>query len=74
MQGRRWAGKIVDRENLANGMVCLGSIYDARPTFESYSVEHGSAGNSVNTMDLFILLCSVLEDVCDGVILRGEKL
>lgn len=44
VQGRRWAGKITVKTNLAKGTDYQGSIYDAGPTFESYGVPHGSAG------------------------------
>lgn len=44
LQGRRWAGKIKAKTNLAKGTDYKGSIYDAGPTFESYGVPHGSAG------------------------------
>ncbi|KAL5545907.1 hypothetical protein UlMin_005594 [Ulmus minor] len=43
LQGRRWAGKIKAKFNVAKGMEYKGSIYDAGPTFESYGVPHGSA-------------------------------
>ncbi|XP_038906285.1 tyrosine-protein phosphatase RLPH2-like [Benincasa hispida] len=43
VQGRRWAGKITVKTNLAKGTDYQGSIYDAGPTFESYGVPHGSA-------------------------------
>ncbi|CAL1398343.1 unnamed protein product [Linum trigynum] len=43
LQGRRWAGKITVKVNVAKGTDYLGSIYDAGPTFESYGVEHGSS-------------------------------
>lgn len=41
IQGRRWAGNIRDRFNVKKGVEYQGSIYDARPTFESYGVPHG---------------------------------
>ena len=44
LQGRRWAGDIKDRFNVAKGIEYKGSIYDAAPTFHSYGVPHGSAG------------------------------
>lgn len=44
VQGRRWGGCIKDRWNAKKGMPYKGSIYDAGPTFESYGVPHGSAG------------------------------
>lgn len=44
LQGRRWAGNIKDKDNIAKGTKYQGSIYDAGPTFESYGVPHGSPG------------------------------
>lgn len=44
LQGRRWAGIITVKFNVAKGTEYKGSIYDAGPTFESYGVPHGSAG------------------------------
>lgn len=44
LQGRRWAGNIKDKFNVAKGIEYKGSIYDAGPTFESYDVPHGSSG------------------------------
>ncbi|KAG0581466.1 hypothetical protein KC19_4G254200 [Ceratodon purpureus] len=41
LQGRRWAGKITVEYNTTRGENYKGSIYDARPTFESYGVAHG---------------------------------
>ncbi|XP_015583830.2 tyrosine-protein phosphatase RLPH2 [Ricinus communis] len=43
LQGRRWAGNIKVKFNVAKGTEYKGSIYDAGPTFESYGVPHGSA-------------------------------
>lgn len=43
LQGRRWAGRMIGF-NHAKNTEYNGSIYDARPTFESYGVQHGSAG------------------------------
>lgn len=43
LQGRRWAGTIKAKVNVAKGTEYQGSIYDAGPTFESYGVPHGSA-------------------------------
>lgn len=45
LQGRRWSGAIKAKFNVAKGTEYQGSIYDARPTFHSYGVPHGSAGN-----------------------------
>ncbi|KAL8202097.1 hypothetical protein R6Q57_011244 [Mikania cordata] len=42
LQGRRWAGKIAARFDVAKGIEYQGSIYDAGTTFESYGVTHGS--------------------------------
>lgn len=44
LQGRRWAGNIKEKINVAKGTEYKGSIYDAGPTFESYGVPHGSSG------------------------------
>lgn len=44
LQGRRWAGNIKDKDNIAKGTKYQGSINDAGPTFESYGVPHGSPG------------------------------
>ncbi|KAH9329474.1 hypothetical protein KI387_001582, partial [Taxus chinensis] len=41
VQGRRWAGTIRDGFNIIKGTEYQGSIYDARPTFESYGLTHG---------------------------------
>ncbi|KAI3442853.1 Metallophos domain-containing protein [Psidium guajava] len=41
---RRWAGKMKDRFNRAQGTEFKGSIFNAARTFESYGVAHGSAG------------------------------
>ncbi|GKU98333.1 hypothetical protein SLEP1_g11350 [Rubroshorea leprosula] len=46
LQGRRWAGSIKVRFNSVKGTEYKGSIYDAAPTFDSYGVPHGSAGNA----------------------------
>lgn len=43
LQGRRWAGTIKVKFNVTKGTEYQGSIYDARLTFESYGVPHGSA-------------------------------
>ncbi|CAN1134903.1 Tyrosine-protein phosphatase RLPH2 [Linum perenne] len=43
LQGRRWAGKITVKFNVAKGTEYQGSIYDAGPTFQSYGVSHGSS-------------------------------
>ncbi|KAK6139991.1 hypothetical protein DH2020_026265 [Rehmannia glutinosa] len=43
LQGRRWAGRMTGF-NHAKNTEYKGSIYDARPTFESYGVPHGSPG------------------------------
>lgn len=58
VQGRRWGGKIKVKFNSAKGTDYQGSIYDARPTFESYGAPHGSAGNYVYIYEdiLFIYL------------------
>ncbi|XP_062003603.1 tyrosine-protein phosphatase RLPH2-like [Rosa rugosa] len=42
LQGRRWAGS-TKGFNKAKGTEYQGSVYKARPTFESYGVPHGSA-------------------------------
>ncbi|KAK4419343.1 Tyrosine-protein phosphatase RLPH2 [Sesamum alatum] len=42
LQARRWAGRM-SGFNHAKNTEYQGSIYDARPTFESYGVPHGSA-------------------------------
>ncbi|KAJ3675083.1 hypothetical protein LUZ60_004125 [Juncus effusus] len=42
VQGRRWGGNIQDRFNSKKGTEYQGSIYDSRPTFQSYGVSHGS--------------------------------
>lgn len=47
LQGRRWGGKITVKFNAAKGTEYQGSIYDAAPTFESYGVPHGSAGEAL---------------------------
>ncbi|EEE60950.1 hypothetical protein OsJ_14707 [Oryza sativa Japonica Group] len=41
-QGRRWGGIMKEKRNPKRGSSYMGSIYDARPTFESYGVAHGS--------------------------------
>lgn len=41
LQGRRWAGRITVEYNTTRRENYKGSIYDARPTFESYGVAHG---------------------------------
>lgn len=41
LQGRRWAGKMKSTWNTTRNEPYKGSIYDARPTFESYGVSHG---------------------------------
>lgn len=43
-QGRRWGGIMKEKRNPKRGSSYMGSIYDARPTFESYGVAHGSPG------------------------------
>jgi hypothetical protein len=43
LRGRMWGGTTKDRFD-AYGIEFMGSVYDARPTFESYGVPHGSAG------------------------------
>ncbi|KAA8516687.1 hypothetical protein F0562_016807 [Nyssa sinensis] len=43
LQGRMWAGSMKVSFDPFKGTEFKGSIYDARPTFESYGVPHGSA-------------------------------
>ncbi|RDX68539.1 hypothetical protein CR513_52459, partial [Mucuna pruriens] len=47
LQGRRWSGTIKVKFNTAKGTDYQGSIYDARPTFESYGLPHASPGFSL---------------------------
>lgn len=62
LQGRRWGGVIKDKFNPSKGMDYKGSIYDAGPTFESYGVPHGSAGNAFDDLSVLVLLgCLILE-------------
>ena len=55
LQGRRWAGNIKDKFNVAKGIEYKGSIYDAGPTFESYDVPHGSSGTFCMGIFFFFL-------------------
>lgn len=59
LQGRRWAGDIKEKFNVTKGVEYQGSIYDAAPTFLSYGVPHGSAGQLItkSLLLLFLLLC-----------------
>ena len=53
-QGRRWAGNMTVKFNAVKGVEYQGSIYDARPTFESYGVSHGDrAGLSLKRSFIF---------------------
>jgi len=73
LQGRRWAGTIKVKHNAAKGTDYKGSIYDAGPTFESYGVPHGSAGELLALPTLFSSFknFNLLFLVCELVIMRG---
>ncbi|EEC77238.1 hypothetical protein OsI_15791 [Oryza sativa Indica Group] len=58
-QGRRWGGIMKEKRNPKRGSSYMGSIYDARPTFESYGVAHGSPELAPNLFYSTSMTCSL---------------